>query len=135
MQTIVPILRYADARAAIRFLCAAFGFEEKFSIPETGPFVRHAQLGLGTNLIMLGSVREDDGLKTPRAVGAATQALYVHVPDVDAHFERARVAGAEIASPPQDTDFGSRDYHARDPEGHVWSFGSSLPGAAKEPVV
>ena len=126
MQTIFPILRYTDARAAIRWLCAAFGFRERFSVPETGPFVRHAQLSLGTNLIMLGSSR-DDGLKSPQTLGAATQALCVYVPDIDEHYEKARLAGAEISSPPQDTDFGFREYHVRDPEGHLWTFGTYLP--------
>ncbi|MEK6374859.1 MAG: VOC family protein [Acidobacteriota bacterium] len=128
MQTIFPLLRYADARAAIRWLCTAFGFRELFSVPESGPFVRHAQLSLGTNLIMLGSVR-DDGVGTPQALGASTQALCVYVPDLDEHFERARLAGAEIMSPPQDTDFGSREYHVRDPEGHLWTFGTYLPSS------
>jgi len=126
MQTIFPILRYADARAAIRWLSAAFGFRERFSVPETGSFVRHAQLRLGTNLIMLGSSRED-GLTSPRTLGAATQALYIYVPDVDEHFERARLAGAEVTAPPQETDFGAREYHVRDPEGHLWTFGTYLP--------
>jgi uncharacterized glyoxalase superfamily protein PhnB len=128
MQTIFPILRYADARTAIRWLCAAFGFKERFSVPETGSVVRHAQLLLGTNLIMLGSSR-DDGLISLGARGAATQALYVYVPDVDAHFERARLAGAAVTAPPQETDFGSREYHVRDPEGHLWTFGTYLPNA------
>ena len=128
MQTIFPILRYADARAAIRWLCMAFGFRERFSVPDTGPFVRHAQLSLGTSLIMLGSVR-DDGLQTPQALGAATQALCVYVPDLDEHFERARSAGAEVIAPPQETDFGSREYHVRDPEGHLWTFGTYLPNS------
>jgi len=104
----------------------AFGFRERFSVPDTGPFVRHAQLSLGTSLIMLGSVR-DDGLQTPQALGAATQALCVYVPDLDEHFERARSAGAEVIAPPQETDFGSREYHVRDPEGHLWTFGTYLP--------
>ncbi|MEP7272374.1 MAG: VOC family protein [Acidobacteriota bacterium] len=128
MQTIFPILRYTDARAAIRWLEAAFGFKERFSVPETGDFVRHAQLGLGTNLIMIGSVRDDDGLKSPQTLGVATQAIAVYVPDVDEHFERARLAGAAIIAPPEDTDFGTREYHARDPEGHIWAFGTYLPG-------
>jgi uncharacterized glyoxalase superfamily protein PhnB len=127
MQTIFPLLRYADARAAIRELCAAFGFVELFSVPPSGPFVRHAQLRLGTNVVMLGSVRADDGLTSPRMLGAVTQALCVFVEDVDAHFERARAAGAEITSPPADTDFGAREYHARDLEGHPWTFGTYRP--------
>ena len=128
MQTIFPILRYADARAAIQWLCTAFGFRERFSVPETGQFVRHAQLGLGTNLIMLGSSRDDD-LKSPQTLGAATLALYVYVPDVDAHFEKVRLAGAEITTPLHDTDFGAREYHVRDPEGHMWTFGTYLPSS------
>jgi uncharacterized glyoxalase superfamily protein PhnB len=126
MQTIFPILRYTDARAAIRWLCSAYGFKEVFSVPETGQLVRHARLSLGTNLIMLGSSR-DDGISSPQTLGAATQALYVFVADLDEHFERARLAGAEIANPPQETDFGARQYHARDPEGHIWTFGTYLP--------
>jgi len=127
MQSIVPILRYKDARGAIPWLCATFGFVELFSVPESGQFVRHAQLKLGTNIIMLGSVRSDDGLTSPRVLGVATQALYVHVDDLDAHFDRARSAGADITSPPRNTDFGSREYHVRDLEGHLWTFGTYVP--------
>src|SRR5450631_4904212 len=109
MQTIFPVLRYNDARGAIRWLCATFGFVELFSVPETGPFVRHAQLKLGTNVIMLGSVRPDDRLESPQGLGSATQALCVYVEDLDAHFERSRSAGADMTSPPGDTTFGSRE--------------------------
>jgi uncharacterized glyoxalase superfamily protein PhnB len=129
MQTIFPILRYTDARGAIRWLCATFGFIELFSVPESGPTVRHAQLKLGTNIIMVGSVRPDDGMASPQVLGAATQALGVYVDDLDAHFERARSAGAQITSPPEDTDFGAREYHVRDLEGHPWTFGTYLPAA------
>lgn len=131
MQTIFPILRYHDARSAIRSLCATFGFVELFSVPESGHFVRHAQLKLGTNVIMLGSVRPNDRMESPRVLGVATQALCVYVEDLDAHFERARSAGAEITSPPKDTDFGSREYHVRDLEGHPWTFGTYLPDAGR----
>ena len=129
MQTIFPILRYADARAAISWLRAAFGFVEVFSVPESGPAVRHAQLRLDSNIIMLGSVRDEDGIASPKDLGTTTQALYVQVDDLDAHFEQARRAGAEIDSPPADTDFGFREYYARDLEGHLWVFGTYLPEA------
>ena len=129
MQTIFPILRYNDARGAMRSLCATFGFVELFSVPESGQIVRHAQLKLGTNVIMLGSVRPNEGMVSPHVFGTATQALYVYVDDLDAHFERARSVGAEITSPPKDTDFGAREYHARDLEGHLWTFGTYLPDA------
>jgi uncharacterized glyoxalase superfamily protein PhnB len=129
MQTIFPILRYNDARGAIQSLCATFGFIELFSVPESGPVIRHAQLKLGTNVVMLGTVRPSDGMTSPMVLGASTQALYVYVEDLDAHFERARATGAQIVSPPDDTDFGSREYHVRDVEGHLWTFGTFLPAA------
>ncbi len=132
MQTIFPILRYNDARGAIRSLCATFGFVELFAVPESGPMVRHAQLKLGTNIIMLGSVRPEDRMTSPQVLGAATQALYVYVDDLDEHFQQALSAGAEIASPVTDTDFGSRQYHARDLEGHFWTFGTYLPDAGRQ---
>lgn len=129
MQTIFPILRYNDARAAIRWLCSAFGFVEIFSVPESGPYVRHAQLKLGRNLIMVGSVRPDDGIASPKVLGSATQMLAVYVEDPDAHFEHARTAGAKILYPPTNTDFGSREYHVADLEGHPWTFGTYRPSA------
>ena len=131
MQTIFPILRYNDVRVAIQSLCAMFGFIELFTVPESGPSVRHAQLKLGMNVVMRGSVRPDEGMASPQALGVATQALYVYVEDLDAHYERARLAGAQIVSPPKDTDFGSREYHVRDVEGHFWTFGTFLPTAGQ----
>jgi uncharacterized glyoxalase superfamily protein PhnB len=127
MQTIFPLLRYQDARAAIRSLCAQFGFTELFSVPPSGPDVRHAQLALGSNVIMLGSVRPGEALTSPKAIGVSTQALCVFVEDLDAHFERARAAGANITTSIAATDFGAREYHALDGEGHAWTFGTYRP--------
>lgn len=127
MQTIYPILRYTDARAAIRWLGTAFGFVEIFCVPESGEFVRHAQLALGKNLIMVGSVRPDDGIASPKTLGASTQMLAVYIEDPDAHFKRAQAAGANILASPYNTDFGSREYHVLDLEGHPWTFGTFRP--------
>ena len=132
MQTIFPVLRYGNARGAIRWLCSAFGFVDLFVMPEEGEVVRHAQLRFGTNVIMLGSVRPDEGITSPDQLGNSTQALCVYVDDVDAHFERARSVGVEIIDPPRDTDFGAREYHARDLEGHLWTFGTYRPEGAGE---
>ena len=129
MQTIFPILRYNDARAAIRWLCSAFGFVQIFSVPESGDYVRHARLKLGKNLIMVGSVRPNDGIVSPKGLGSATQMLAVYVEDPDMHCARAKAAGANILNPPADTDFGSREYHVLDVEGHPWTFGTYRPSA------
>lgn len=126
---IVPVLRYEDARAAIRWLERAFGFVLTLSVPESGPHVVHARLRLGDDVVMVGSVRDDDGIASPRAAGVATQALCVTVADVDSHHARAVAAGAVPDGPPKDTDFGARLYAVRDLEGHPWVFSQDqVPG-------
>lgn len=131
MQTIFPILRYNDARRAIRWLCDAFGFIELFSAPVSGEVVRHAQLQLGSNIIMLGTTRGEEGINSPLELGASTQALSVYIVDVDTHYAQARSVGAMIISSPESTDFGAREYHVRDLEGHLWVFSNFLPKAVE----
>src|SRR5262245_38222615 len=129
-QVLFPFLRYRDAPAAIDWLVNAFGFEEQMVVPGENGVVSHAQLAFGPGLIMLATARDDElRVKTPRDVGAVTGGIYVYVEDVDAHYERARAAGAEIIRGPENTDYGSREYTARDLEGHLWSFGTYRPNA------
>jgi uncharacterized glyoxalase superfamily protein PhnB len=129
---VVPSMRYRDALAAIDWLERAFGFERQAVYAE-GDHVSHAQLRFGTGMVMLGSARDGDDrwpVKTPGDVGGATTGgIYVIVEDADAHYDRAKAAGAEILREPCDQEYGSRDYSARDPEGHVWSFGTYRPTA------
>lgn len=123
-----PFLRYADARGAVEWLCAAFGLERKavFDAPDGG--VAHAELSLGSGVVMLGPSRPDAlGLRTPRELGAVTGGIYACVSDVDAHHARAAAAGAEIVLPLREMDYGSREYTCRDPEGNLWSFGTYRP--------
>ena len=117
-----PTLRAADARALIRFLADAFGFEATVVYGE-GDRVDHAQLdwpeGGG---IMLGSANR--GEKDPWALEPGKFGCYVVTDHTDKVYERAAAAGAEITRQPFDTDYGSRDFAARDPEGNLWSFGT-----------
>jgi uncharacterized glyoxalase superfamily protein PhnB len=117
-----PTLRAHDARALITFLVDAFGFEETAVYGE-GSRVDHAELswppGGG---IMLGSVRDD--ADDPWALRPGTSGAYVVTDDPDALHARAVAAGAEITREPFDTDYGSRDFAARDPEGNLWAFGT-----------
>ena len=127
---IIPALRYDDAVAAIEWLCAAFGFEKHFVVLGENKSVAHAQLTFRDSMIMLGSGGDGDYdrlIRSPADAGGVTQAPYVVVEDVDEHCERARAAGADIVMPPADQEHGGRLYVCRDPEGHVWSFGSYDP--------
>ena len=77
---------------------------------------------------MLGPAGDNGfGLRTARELGAVNQGVYVIVDEIDAHYERASRRGAEVLRALQDTDYGSREYMARDPEGNIWSFGTYRP--------
>jgi uncharacterized glyoxalase superfamily protein PhnB len=119
-----PTLRARDARALIKFLVDAFGFEATVVYGD-GDRVDHAQLswppGGG---IMLGSARETDGDQEVGATKPGEFGAYVVTDEPDALYERAKAAGAEIIAAPHDQDYGSRDFAARDPEGNRWSFGT-----------
>ncbi|MDE2905397.1 MAG: VOC family protein, partial [Acidobacteriota bacterium] len=126
---ISPSVFYDDAKAAIDWLCRAFGFEVQVKVETEQGQIAHSQLVLGSGLIMVGQAGLSPGrsyLRSPRAVdGANTQSLFVYVDDADAHCERARAAGAAITAEPDTQDYGEgywadRSYQARDPEGHHW---------------
>jgi uncharacterized glyoxalase superfamily protein PhnB len=87
-------------------------------------------------MIMLGSAVRgkaadnafDRLMKLPGEIGGCeTQTAYVVVPDADAHYARAKAAGAEIVIDLKDEDYGGRGYSCRDLEGHLWSFGTYDP--------
>lgn len=118
-----PTLRAQDARGLIRFLVDAFGFEETVVYGD-GDRVDHAQLsrpeGGG---VMLGSVRAgQDSADGPTPPGQFS--AYVVTADPDAVHARAKAAGAELTTDLHVTDYGSRDFAARDPEGNRWYFGT-----------
>ena len=98
--TIVPAMRYRDAKAAIAWLCKAFGFVENAVYEDGDGLVAHAQLTFGNGMIMLGSHREDEfghlNMLPSEAGGRVTQSAYVIVQDADAHYAQAKAAGAEI---------------------------------------
>ena len=126
---VYAFLTYRDARAAIEWLEEAFGFRRHQVADGPDGSVVHAELTYGDGIVMLASEREDGG----RFGHHAGQSwLYVVVEDADAHYERAKAAGAEIAAEPTDQVYGSRDYSARDPEGNLWSFGTYGPASTVE---
>jgi uncharacterized glyoxalase superfamily protein PhnB len=122
-----PTLRARDARRLIDFLVEVLGFELTARYGE-GDRVDHAELAwpLGGG-VMLGSVRDGDdtGLPPP-----GTSAAYVVTDDPDAlfdrvtAFDRVSAAGGAVIRVLHDTDYGSRDFAVRDPEGNSWFFGT-----------
>jgi PhnB protein len=128
--TIAPYLLYEDCEAALDFLSRAFGFEE--TLRYTGPegYVSHAEMSIGDGIIYMGDPGGD--YRNPAHLGGRTQMVCVKVDDVEAAFERAKAAGAEITQEPADQEYGERRFGARDPEGHDWSISQPIKTLAPE---
>jgi PhnB protein len=124
-QRVTPYLAYADAPAAIDFLCRAFGFREEMRYPMPDGRIGHAEISIEGEVVMLASAYDEMGFVSPRQLAAVHSQVHVQVDDVDAHYERAKAAGATIATPPVD-QHGQRMYRAMDPEGHRWIFAKPL---------
>jgi uncharacterized glyoxalase superfamily protein PhnB len=131
--TIIPALRYKEANAAIDWLCEVFGFERHAVYPGPNNTVGHAELTLNGGMIMLGSAKDDEygrGFKPPAELGnVETRSTYIVVADADATYARAKAAGGRIVRELQNTDYGSREFSVKDPEGHSWSVGTYNPWA------
>ena len=131
---IIPTMRYKDAPKAIAWLCKAFGFEKHLVVPGENGTIAHAQLRFGNAMIMLGSEKKDAYgklLRTPKDLeGWNSQVPYLVVEEIDAHYQGAIAAGAEIILDIKDEDYGGRGYSCKDPEGYLWNFGSYNPWAS-----
>lgn len=121
---IIPYLFYRDVPTALDWLGRAFGFTEE--LRHKTPSGMHAQMTLGGQRIMMGQGSHDWRMQSPSETQVATVGIFIYLPDVDAHHERASAAGAEIVQPPHDEEWG-RTYTARDLDGHPWFF-TTPPG-------
>ena len=127
------MLSYEDCGASADWLCRAFGFEERERYADEDGTVTHVELrAAGSGVVFLGN--PGPAYRSPRRhreecasaarwseVPYVIDGVWVGVDDVDAHFARARGAGATILSEVEDTPVG-RHYRAEDPEGHRWMF-------------
>lgn len=127
---IVPYVLYEDVPAALEFLERAFGFTEVLRYTGDDGVVNHAEARLGDGVLMMGHPGPE--YRNPRATGADHVMLVADVDDVDAHFERAKAAGATILTEPRDEPYGDRMYRAEDAEGYRWQFGQRVEDLAPE---
>ena len=123
--TVIPVLIYPDVRAAVAWLCSAFGFAERVRIGED----HRAQLAFADGAVIVADVRGD---RRPPRPGEVTHSVTVRVQDARAHCERARACGARILMEPTDFEYGERQYNAEDLAGHQWTFSQTLADVAPE---
>lgn len=126
------MVSYEDGIAALEWLARAFGFQERTRLTWPDGRLSHAEMEAGDGLIMLATPTPDyQSLRRHReaceqarrwsAVPWIIDGVLVYVDDLDAHYSRAKAAGATILSEPEDGPPGRR-YRAEDLEGHRWFF-------------
>ena len=120
-----PYVLCRDVDAEMDWLERALGFARGEVHRDESGDVQHAEMTLGPATVMLGSAGV--GREPFRGLPAGGSLVYCALDDVDALHDRARAAGADVPLEPTDTDYRSRDFTARDPEGNLWSFGTYRP--------
>ena len=124
---ITPAICYVNPRAALDYLRDAFGFELELLIEDEKGNLAHSQMSYGNGAIMVGNEWSENHASPLNVGRKCTQTVHIQVTDdIDAHCERARKAGMEIIQAPETQFYGDRTYRARDPEGHIWTFGQTV---------
>jgi uncharacterized glyoxalase superfamily protein PhnB len=121
--TIIPEIGYVDVRAAVAWLCNAFGFTERLRIGD-----HRAQLCFSDgSIIAVGKPASQAATNSAPLHGSESgYSVMVRVEDVDAHYEQAKQRGARIIQSPADYAYGERQYTAEDLAGHRWTFSQSI---------
>jgi uncharacterized glyoxalase superfamily protein PhnB len=139
-------LFYTEPKKAIDWLVRAFDFEVRLKVEGDDGSIVHSELTYGEGIIMVAASggnkahpeagnRDTSYQKSPAAIdGANTQSMMVYVDDVEAHYVRAKEAGAKIVTEPKTSDYGEeywsdRGYEAVDLDGHHWWFMQRLRSA------
>ncbi|MGZ4338456.1 MAG: VOC family protein [Gaiellaceae bacterium] len=118
--TVTPVLVYPDVRAAVEWLGAALGFQERVRIGDG----HRAQLRVGVDgSVVVADVRRD---QVAPSGGVVTQLVKIRVPDVDAAFARARDAGARVLEEPFTHEYGERSCVVEDLAGHRWELTETI---------
>ena len=124
--TVTPVLVYANVRAAVAWLEAAFGFEERVRIGDA----HRAQLRVGSDGAVV--VADVGGERASPTAGAVTHLIKVRVRDVDAAFARARELGARVVEELRTWEYGERSGVVEDLGGHRWELTQTLRDVAPE---
>jgi uncharacterized glyoxalase superfamily protein PhnB len=124
--TVTPVLVYPDVRAAVAWLQAAFGFEERVRI---GAAHRAQMVVGGDGWVVVADVH---GQQVPPTAGRVTHVIKVRVPDADAAFARAQEAGARVVETLTTFEYGERSCMVEDPAGHRWELSQTLRDVAPE---
>jgi len=124
--TLTPFLTVRNAVRAMEFYKQAFGAQERGVAKGPDGKVMHAELKIGDSVIMLSDEYPEFGSLSPQSVGGSPMGLHIYIENVDAAFDRAVKAGAQVEMPVMDQFWGDRYGKLKDPFGHKWSIATHV---------
>lgn len=128
---VIPTVRYRDVPKAVEWLCRAFGMQVHRVVTDADGAPCYAELTVGSGMLMVAPIEDTPFGKLmvqPDEIGGVeTQVCYLCVANTRTHYKRAKAAGAVILLDPDNETNKGRGYSCRDPEGHVWNFGTYDP--------
>jgi uncharacterized glyoxalase superfamily protein PhnB len=124
--TLTPFLTVRNAERAIEFYKQAFGAQERGVAKGPDGKVMHAEVKIGDSVIMLSDEYPEFGSLSPQSVGGSPMGLHIYIENVDAAFDRAVKAGAQVEMPVADQFWGDRYGKLKDPFGHKWSIATHV---------
>ena len=130
--TITPHLTVRDAARAIEFYKQAFGAKERGAMKGPDGKVMHAELQIGDSIVMLADEMPEFGSRYPQSVGGSPTGLHIYTDNVDAAFDRAVKAGAQVEMPVMEQFWGDRYGKLKDPFGHSWSVATHVKDLSVE---
>jgi uncharacterized protein YndB with AHSA1/START domain/uncharacterized glyoxalase superfamily protein PhnB len=126
---------FKDARQAIAFYKKAFGAEERFVMPgPDGVGVMHAEIKIGTSLVMLGEESPQQSCKSAESLGASPISFYLYLENVDAAYAKALAAGALPCMPVTEMFWGDRIGTVKDPFGYSWTLATHVKDPTMEEI-
>ena len=132
--SVTPYLIVDGAAAAIEFYKTVFGAAERFRLASPGGRIGHAELAIGSSVIMLADEHPEMGARGPRSVGGSPVGLHLYIADVDAVTARAIEAGAKLLQPIEDKFYGDRLGTIEDPFGHKWYISTHIEDLSPEEI-
>ena len=132
--SITPYLIVDDAKGAMEFYQRAFGAAVVLQLDRPDGKVAHAEVKLGDSMIMLADEASEMGYHSAKAIGGSPVKILLYIENVDAVFNRAVEAGAEVVSPVKDQFYGDRSGALKDPFGHSWTIATHIEDVSQDEV-
>jgi PhnB protein len=132
--TITPHIVVRDAARAVDWYKQALGAEERSRVPVPGGKLMSVELWFGDSPVMVADEFPEMGVLSPQSIGGTPVVLSIYTKDVDALWQQAVSAGAEVHHPLQDQFWGDRHGQLTDPFGYRWGLAQHMQDVSPEEI-